>query len=146
MKNAWAIGNITEEVIKTSKQLGVENIIHYGGPGQTDWLGRGRTYQEYKDLINKLNSNDLNLVSFEGGFVGNPHYWDVVTGGPKRDELIEDLISQIRDMARAGVPAYGYNWMPLGWVRSDPIEIRGKANATAFNFSSNNLFLVVKKI
>ena len=145
MKNAWAIGNITEEVIKTSKQLGVENIIHYGGPGQTDWLGRGRTYQEYKDLINKLNSNDLNLVSFEGGFVGNPHYWDVVTGGPKRDELIEDLISQIRDMARAGVPAYGYNWMPLGWVRSDPIEIRGKANATAFNFSSNNLFFGGKK-
>ena len=145
MKNAWAIGNITEEVIKTSKQLGVENIIHYGGPGQTDWLGRGRTYQEYKDLINKLNSNDLNLVSFEGGFVGNPHYWDVVTGGPKRDELIEDLISQIRDMARAGVPAYGYNWMPLGWVRSDPIEIRGKANATAFNFSSYNLFFGGKK-
>ena len=52
MKSAWAVGNITEEFLKTSNQLGVENIIHYGGPGQTDWLGRGRTYQEYKELIN----------------------------------------------------------------------------------------------
>ena len=144
MKNAWAVGNITEEVIKTSKQLGVENIIHYGGPGQTDWLGRGRTYQEYKDLINKLNSNDLNLVSFEGGFVGNPHYWDVVTGGPKRDELIEDLISQIRDMARAGVPILGYTWMPLGPIRTEPTIIRGNASATGFNNESKNLELAGK--
>jgi len=145
MKSAWAVGNITEEFLKTSNQLGVENIIHYGGPGQTDWLGRGRTYQEYKELINKLKSHGLNLVSFEGGFVGNPKYWDVVTGGPKRDELIDDLISQIRDMARAGIPAYGYNWMPLGWVRSEPTKIRGNTSATAFDLSSKNLFFGGKK-
>ena len=62
MKNAWAIGNITEEVIKTSKQLGVENIIHYGGPGQTDWLGRGRTYQEYKDHSESIRQQVLSGV------------------------------------------------------------------------------------
>jgi len=145
MKNAWAVGNITEEVIETSKQLGVENIIHYGGPGQIDWIGRGRTYEEYKEIVETLKSNGLRLVSFEGSFVGTPYYWDVVTGGPKRDELIEDLISQIRDMARAGVPAYGYNWMPLGWVRSDPKEIRGGASGTAFDIRSENLFYGGKK-
>jgi len=144
MKNAWAVGNITEEVIETSKQLGVENIIHYGGPGQIDWIGRGRTYEEYKEIVETLKSNGLRLVSFEGSFVGTPYYWDVVTGGPKRDELIEDLISQIRDMARAGVPAYGYNWMPLGWVRSDPKEIRGGASGTAFDIRSENLELAGK--
>ena len=41
MKNAWAVGTITDEFLTTSKQLGVKNIIHYGGPGQTDWIGRG---------------------------------------------------------------------------------------------------------
>ena len=120
MKNSWAVGTITDEFIATSKQLGVKNIVHYGGPGQTDWIGRGRTYEEYKEIVDTLKSHGLNLASFEGGFVGNPHYWDIFAGGPKRDEQIEDLIDQIRDMARAGVPAYGYNWMPLGWVRSDP--------------------------
>ena len=42
-------------------------------------------------------------------------------------------------MARAGIPAYGYNWMPLGWVRSEPINFRGNASATAFDLSSNDL-------
>ena len=51
MKNAWAVGTITDEFIATSKQLGVKNIIHYGGPGQTDWIGRGRTYEEYKEIV-----------------------------------------------------------------------------------------------
>ena len=145
MKNAWAVGTITDEFIATSKQLGVKNIIHYGGPGQTDWIGRGRTYEEYKEIVDTLKSNGLNLASFEGGFVGNPHYWDIFAGGPKRDEQIEDLIGQIRDMARAGVPAYGYNWMPLGWVRSDPKIIRGDASATAFNINDKNLVYGGKK-
>ena len=145
MKNAWAVGTITDEFIFTSKQLGVKNIIHYGGPGQTDWIGRGRTYEEYKEIVDTLKSNGLNLASFEGGFVGNPHYWDIFAGGPKRDEQIEDLIGQIRDMARAGVPAYGYNWMPLGWVRSDPKVIRGDASATAFNANDKNLVFGGKK-
>ncbi len=145
MENAWAVGTITEEFLTTSKQLGVKNIIHYGGPGQIDWIGRGRTYEEYKEVIDTLKSNGLNLVSFEGGFVGNPYYWDIFAGGPKRDEQIEDLIRQIRDMARAGVPAYGYNWMPLGWVRSDPKVIRGNASATAFNINDKNLVYGGKK-
>ena len=145
MENSWAVGTITEEFLNTSKQLGVKNIIHYGGPGQIDWIGRGRTYEEYKEVIDTLKSNGLNLVSFEGGFVGNPYYWDIFAGGPKRDEQIEDLIRQIRDMARAGVPAYGYNWMPLGWVRSDPKVIRGNASATAFNINDKNLVYGGKK-
>ena len=145
MENSWAVGTITEEFLTTSKQLGVKNIIHYGGPGQIDWIGRGRTYEEYKEVIDTLKSNGLNLVSFEGGFVGNPYYWDIFAGGPKRDEQIEDLIRQIRDMARAGVPAYGYNWMPLGWVRSDPKVIRGNASATAFNINDKNLVYGGKK-
>ena len=48
-------------------------------------------------------------------------------------------------MARAGVPAYGYNWMPLGWVRSDPKVIRGNASATAFNINDKNLVYGGKK-
>ena len=139
MKNAWAIREINNEVINVSKQLGVKNIIHYGGPGQIDYDQSAKNYKEYKDTVETLKSHDLNLVAFEGGFIGNPRYWDVVTGGPTRDEKIEELMGQIRDMARAGVPILGYHWMPLGPLRSDPTMIRGGASATAFNHSSQNI-------
>ena len=48
MREAWAIREINEEVLNTSKQLGVNNIIFYGGPGvsgpnnQPDLLLHGR--------------------------------------------------------------------------------------------------------
>ena len=76
--------------------------------------------------------------------IRDSYYWDVVSGGPKRDELIEDLIVQIKDMARAGVSILGYSWMPLGPIRTEPITIRGDASATAFNEKSNNLELAGK--
>ncbi len=145
MKNAWAIREITEEVIKTSKQLGVENIIHYGGPGQIDYDLSSNSFEEYKNIVDTLKSHDLNLIGFEGGFLGNPQYWDLVTGGPKRDEKIEELIAQIRDMARAGIPVFGYHWMPLGPLRTEPMKIRGEASGTAFNHESNNIYIAGTK-
>ena len=121
MKNAWAIREITEEVIKTSKQLGVENIIHYGGPGMKKHYNPSiETFDAYKKIVDKLKSEGLNLAGVESGFFIDPYYWDVVIGGPKRNELIEELISHIRNMARAGVPILGYTWMPLGPIRTEP--------------------------
>ena len=146
MKEAWAIRDINNEVINVSKQLGVDNIIYYGGPGVSKPNNQPLDcYKIYKEIIKKLNSYGLNLAGVESGFFIDPYYWDVISGGPKRDEQIEDLIRQIRDMARAGVPAYGYNWMPLGWVRSDPKVIRGNASATAFNINDKNLVYGGKK-
>ena len=145
MKEAWAIRDINNEVISTSKQLGVNNVIYYGGPGISKINKKPlNCYQIYKEIIEKLKSVDINLVGVESGFFIDPYYWDVVSGGPKRDELIEDLIGQIRDMARAGVSILGYSWMPLGPIRTEPITIRGDASATAFNEKSKNLELAGK--
>ena len=145
MKEAWAIRDINNEVISTSKQLGVNNFIYYGGPGISKINKKPlNCYQIYKEIIQKLKSVDINLVGVESGFFIDPYYWDVVSGGPKRDELIEDLIGQIRDMARAGVSILGYSWMPLGPIRTEPITIRGDASATAFNEKSKNLELAGK--
>ena len=33
MKNAWAIKILDDEVLNTSVQLGVKDIVIYGGPG-----------------------------------------------------------------------------------------------------------------
>ena len=145
MREAWAIREINEEVLNTSKQLGVNNIIFYGGPGVSGPNNQPLDcYKIYKEIIKKLNSYGLNLVGVESGFFIDPYYWDVISGGPKRDEQIEDLIRQIRDMARAGVSVLGYSWMPLGPIRTEPLIIRGNASGTAFDIKSKNLELAGK--
>ena len=54
-------------------------------------------------------------------------------GGPNRDEQIENMIYTIRNIARAGIPIFGYNWMPSHVWRTPPYLIRGGAIATAFD-------------
>ena len=141
MHPAWAIRLATDEVLKLAAQFGVRDIIVYGGPGAATLPGTATPLakpraglEDYLALRRRLESHGLRLAAFEGGFVHLPKYHDVVFGGPKRDELIAELISEIRDMARAGVPVYGYHWMPALVWRTPPATIRGGAQATAFDF------------
>jgi mannonate dehydratase len=48
--------------------------------------------------------------------------------------LVDELIAEIADMGRAGIPIYGYHWMPgLVW-RTPRSIIRGGSVSTAFDF------------
>ena len=99
-----------DEVLQTAVQYGIKNILVYGGPGT-----RHMKFQEYVTLRMRIESFGLKLGAIEGGFSPDLNYHDVIFGGPKQDELIEDLLIQVRDMGRAGIPIYGYNWMPNSW-------------------------------
>lgn len=57
---------------------------------------------------------------------------DVILGGPKRDEQIENMIVTVRNIARAGIPIFGYGWNPSQVWRTQPSHIRGGAVATAY--------------
>ena len=63
-------------------------------------------------------------------------YDHIMLNGPKRDQQIDNMITTVRNMARAGVPIFGYHWMPSGTWRSPPTSIRGGAVATAFNYEA----------
>ncbi|MDA1279319.1 MAG: mannonate dehydratase [Chloroflexi bacterium] len=140
MKNAWAIRFATDEVLETSVQLGVRNIVFYGGPG-VDVLpgtdqphGKDRnSYDDYAGFRKRIEAYGLNLVACENGFISNPAFYDIAFGGPKRDELIENLASEISDMGRAGIPILGYNWMPNSVWRSGNTVIRGGTEVTAWD-------------
>ena len=141
MRPALGIRFATDEVLKLAVQFGVGDVVIYGGPasgfvpGTNERLTTRRaSYEQYVALRKRLESFGLRLAAIEGGFVHGTRYRDIVFGGPRRDELIEELASEIRDMGRAGVPVYGYNWMPALVWRSAPVQIRGGAQATAFDY------------
>lgn len=60
-------------------------------------------------------------------------YDQVILGGPRRDEQIDHMLATVRNVARAGIPAFGYHWMPSGVWRTPPHVLRGGALATAFD-------------
>lgn len=140
MRPAWAIGNLTEEALRTSAQYGVKDIVVYVGPGNTTYPGTNAPldkpraeYIDYLALRRRVESFGLRIAAAEGGFSLKPPYRDVVLGGPRRDELIEGIIAEIRDMARAGIPIWGYQWMPNSVWRTPPEIVRGGAAGTAFD-------------
>jgi len=141
MRNGWAVMTATDEVLQLSAQLGVNDLVIYGGPGMDMVPGTGEalkgpraTYEDYVAMRERIESYGLRVAAMENGFAAHPHFRDVVLGGPARDERIEELITEFRDMARAGVPICGYHWMPGSWQRTTPVRIRAGAEATAFDY------------
>ena len=66
------------------------------------------------------------------------HFYDhIMLGGPRRDEQIENMIYTVRNIARAGIPIFGYNWMPSMVWRTKPRHIRCGALATAFDYEES---------
>ena len=144
MKNAWGIRIATDEVLETSVQLGVKNIIYYGGPSSPLLPGtdqpHGKARNEYEDFVafrERVESYGLTVVACEGGFVADPRFHEVAFGGHNRDELIEELAAEITDMGRAGIPILGYHWMPASVWRSGQLKIRGGSDATAWDNDSD---------
>ena len=145
MKNAWAVKILDDEVLQTSVQLGVKDIVIYGGPGFKFYPGTGielnkprATLNDYKELSKKVNSYGLTIAAIEGGIGCYPEYRDLLLGGPKRDQIIQELINEIRDIARAGIPILGYHWMLNCVWRSEDIMIRGNSKARYFDLKKNN--------
>ena len=81
----------------------------------------------------------LNLLSIE-----NPLpswcYDQIVLGQANRDRQIENVVKTIRNMGRAGIPVYGYNWMVNqpgatrhSWRTSLTTPARGGSRVSSFD-------------
>ena len=60
----------------------------------------------------------LSLSAIEN--VPTSFYDHIMLDGPRRDEQIENMITTVRNIARAGIPIFGYNWMPSHVWRTTP--------------------------
>jgi mannonate dehydratase len=65
-------------------------------------------------------------------------YDHIMLNGPRRDQQVDNMIKTVRNIARAGIPIFGYHWMPSMVWRTPPKLIRGGAVATSFNYEEAN--------
>ena len=111
--------------------LNTPNLPTSGGKWELHDLVKLREAVELRE-----GRGQLKLSALEN--VPSNFYDHIMLNGPKRDEQIENMIETVRNIARAGIPIFGYNWMPSHVWRTTPKLIRGGALATAFNYSEAN--------
>ena len=118
----------TAEFLQFAAQYGATDVLLNTPvlPGDHRW--------ELVDLVKlrvTVEQYQLKLTALENV---PPYFYDhIMLNGPRRDEQIENMISTVRNIARAGIPIFGYNWMPSHVWRTPPAHIRGGAVATAYD-------------
>ncbi len=122
----------TRDSLLYAQQFGATDIIP-----STDSLPSYDGTWALQDLVKlrlKVEEYGMNLSAIEN--VPIPFYDHIMLNGPRRDEQIEKMVITIRNMARAGIPIFGYHWMPSMVWRTPEIAIRGGAMATAFDYEA----------
>ncbi|MFO1488625.1 MAG: mannonate dehydratase [Verrucomicrobiota bacterium] len=70
------------------------------------------SYDELSALRKEINAQGLELEAIENF---DPAHWhDVLLDGPKKKQQLENLKGLIRDVGRAGIPVFGYNFSIAG--------------------------------
>jgi mannonate dehydratase len=70
------------------------------------------TYDELAAIKREINAAGLELEAIENF---DPAHWhDVLLDGPKKHEQLENLKTIIRNVGRAGIPIFGYNFSIAG--------------------------------
>ncbi len=120
----------TAEFLQFAAQYGATDVLLNTPvlPGDHRW--------ELVDLVKlrvTVEQYQLKLTALENV---PPNFYDhIMLNGPRRDEQIDNMIYTVRNIARAGIPIFGYNWMPSHVWRTPPAHIRGGAVATAYDHS-----------
>lgn len=120
----------SREFLRFSAQFGAKDVLL----NSADLPGTGGRWQ-LQDLVKlrlTIEQYGLRLSALEN--VPISFYDHIMLGGPRRDEQIENMIFTIRNIARAGIPIFGYHWMPSMVWRTTPVSIRCGAVATAFDY------------
>ncbi|MCY4215731.1 MAG: mannonate dehydratase [Flavobacteriaceae bacterium] len=85
--------------------------------GKSGWGYAGNpheiwSYEELSSLKNEINDHGLELEAIENF---DPAHWhDVLLDGPKKEEQIFNLKELIRNVGKAGIPIFGYNFSIAG--------------------------------
>jgi len=120
---------LTPEIIEFAHQIGVQDIQFNTPrlPGESRW-----EYADLLDLRTRCEQAGLRLNAIEN--VPIKFYVKAMLGLPGRDEQIENMQATIRNLGRAGIPIFGYHFMPNGvWRTSTTARTRGNAQTTGYD-------------
>jgi len=120
----------TPEFLRFAQQYGATDVL-LNTPQLSSYDGTWSLH-ELVNLRRTVESFGLKLSALEN--VPTQFYDHIMLNGPNRDQQVENMITTVRNMARAGIPIFGYNWMPSHVWRTPAKVIRGGAVATAFNY------------
>lgn len=125
---------LNRDNFKFARQLGVTHIVAhtpYSDSRKAGDFDAVWTYDELVRLRKMINEEGLELEAIENFL---PVFWsDVLLDGPLKARQMENLKTLIRDVGRAGIPVFGYNFSLAGvWGRDHGPWARGGAETVAY--------------
>jgi mannonate dehydratase len=139
---------LTRENFRFAKQANATHIVahwvdYFRGTvrlpatnGSTNWgVSDNReklwTYEELRDLKKAINDEGLELAAIEN--LDPSHWYDILLGGPRKREQLEDIKTIIGRIGKAGIPVLGYNFSIAGvWGHVQGSFARGGAESVGF--------------
>ena len=113
----------------------IGDLAGWGLAGDPDQLW---TSEELVQIREDLSKYDLTLEGIEN--FDPAHWYDILLDGPQRAKHIENCKTIIRNVGRAGIPVFGYNFSLAG-VAGRITEDSARGNATSVGLHGNNHML-----
>lgn len=151
---------LTKENYKFAKQIGCTHIIAHlvdyfnteglhGTDEETNY-GMSKAHEEvwsYEAILRlkeEIEAEGLKLYAIEN--FAPADWYDILLDGPTKREQMEGLKEIIRNVGKAGIPAFGYNFSLAGvWGHVMRPNARGGAIAAGFSDSSGPHGTPIKK-
>ncbi|MDS0294971.1 mannonate dehydratase [Halogeometricum luteum] len=136
----------TDDRLRFIKQLGVDDVLlnmYRYSPDYPHLPNEDRpllatpeewTVDALVELRERIERAGLRLNAIEN--VPIAFYDHVMLGGDRRDEQLDDLRRIVRNLGEAGIPMFGYHWMPSGVWRNTEVAVRGDARASGFDLDA----------
>ena len=140
--------SLTPENFAFARQIGVTHIVAHlvdyfadtrlpdqrespYGWGVTENEGKLWTVDELRALKDTINAHGLQLAAIEN--FDPAHWYDILLGGPRRDQQIEDIKVLIQRLGQVGIPVMGYSFSLANvWGHVTGPFARGSAETVGF--------------
>jgi mannonate dehydratase len=122
------------EALRFMAQLGVQDVVLNTPPVP---IKNGKW--ELGDLIglkSGVESWDLKLTAIENTQIDMRHH--LISGGPRFDEQLENMIETIKAIGNAGIPMYTMSWRYPRYYRTGHVDIGWGALGTAYDAEAEN--------
>jgi mannonate dehydratase len=117
-------GRSDEAGMRALKQIGVDYVL-MGGP-RSPWTEDG-----LRQIMDRYKAAGITVINMMITGMN-----DIIRGGPKRDQEIENFITSVRAAGRAGLPVIEYNFYANRLMEGYKEEIgRAGAGYTAYDYS-----------